>query len=78
MPLYRYLCPTCGHNHERLCSMADRDKKLICHNCGGLMKRLLTDIVIGKPSHQGRLFDSKGKTVALGKGGSKQGRWYRP
>lgn len=33
MPLYKYVCPKCGHSFEKLCRVTD-NKELRCPECG--------------------------------------------
>jgi putative FmdB family regulatory protein len=77
MPLYSYEC-SCGAELDLFREISERDDPVKCDRCEGKMKRKLTAHVTGKESYQFRLYNSKKKTVAVGKGGSKEGRWYRP
>lgn len=79
MPLYQFQCPKCGHEQDELREIVERDFIAVCKKCASPSRRVLSSQqVFGKPSFQYRLYDSKGKTVVTGRGGSKKGRWYRP
>ena len=77
MPLYQFKCPECGWETDVMRSIPERDNPLFCP-CMVQMERQYTAQVIGKPSFQFQLKDSRGQVIAGGKGGSKKGRWYRP
>lgn len=78
MPLYPFKCPKCKHEQDLFREIDQRDDPVQCEKCGAPMCRTFAATKVGKESYQFRLFDSKGGTVATGRGGAKKGRWYRP
>ena len=34
MPLYEYVCPTCGQSFDKLVRFSEADKIPVCPNCG--------------------------------------------
>ena len=42
MPVYEYLCGTCGNNFERLRSMSQMDEPAPCPDCAGASQRQLS------------------------------------
>ncbi len=35
MPVYEFLCASCGERFEIVASLAERDEKAVCPSCGG-------------------------------------------
>lgn len=46
MPTYVYKCRVCGHEFEKLTSIAEKDQ-VECIKCGQSVKRMLTSFNIG-------------------------------
>lgn len=49
MPMYEYLCPTCGKSFEKLLPIAQADARHVCPACGGqeTQRKLSTFAVSG-------------------------------
>ena len=44
MPLYEYVCPSCGKTFEELKSFEEAEDKAKCPNCGAMASREVADI----------------------------------
>jgi putative FmdB family regulatory protein len=57
MPLYAYVCDSCGNELEIFCSVADRDKltETPCSVCGEPIRKQLTTPPIADPVRLGRI-----------------------
>ena len=59
MPIYRFRCPECLLEEERVLPIADRDSP-IAHTCGATMERLMSapSLVIFKKTGRGKILDT--------------------
>jgi putative FmdB family regulatory protein len=54
MPTYDFRCETCGHEFELMTSIAERDRKAVCPNCGSRhVKTVIRAFAIGLPRKPG-------------------------
>jgi len=44
MPIFTYVCEDCGSDKEELRNVNDRDRTLVCGDCGGKMVRQVSNV----------------------------------
>jgi len=48
MPMYEYVCESCGSRHEKLRRYSERDEAASCGQCGGEAHRALSAFAVSR------------------------------
>ncbi|PKN57504.1 MAG: zinc ribbon domain-containing protein [Deltaproteobacteria bacterium HGW-Deltaproteobacteria-14] len=48
MPIYEYVCDTCGQRHESIRRYSERDQAVRCATCGAEAHRALSAFAVGR------------------------------